>query len=143
MEFVETPSFWCPHVGQAACTNFSLQTVELRPLESREIFPFHFFLSPFPFFTSLRTVFTFSLLFSFLLFLLFFFPLLASYLIFPSHFLIFYFDISPFWSTPLIGSKEAISSPISSCHLCGPHFSFFFFYYLFLFYDITLPCGSL
>ena len=47
MKFVETPSFWCPHIDRAACTNFSLRTVELRPSESREILNFSFLLSLF------------------------------------------------------------------------------------------------
>ena len=131
MEFVKTPTFWCPHVDQAACTNFSLRTVKLRPLKSREIFPFPFLLSHFPSFPSLRIVFLF--------------PFLVSHLIFPSHFLIFSFGISPpFWSTPLIRSKEAISSPLpSSYHLCGLHISFHFPYFLILFYYITHLRGSL
>ena len=93
MEFVKTPTFWCPLVDQAACTNFNLLTIELRPPEIREIFPFPFLLSHFPLFPSLRTVFPFSLLFSFLLFLLFFFlfSFLISFspLIFSSFLLVF------------------------------------------------------
>ena len=92
MEFVETPTFWYSHVDRAACTNFSLRTIELRPSESREILPFPFSLSfPFPF-LSLRTV---SFLFVFFpLFLLFFpFLFLFSHLIFSSFLFLFSFGI--------------------------------------------------
>ena len=115
MEVVETPTFWCPHVEHAACTNFSPRTVKLRPPESREIFPFPFssfsfsFLSPYEFFSFLFFSFSPSLLF-----FPFCFPFL--FLIFPliplsisPHFL---FALSPpFWSTPHIRTKREISSP--------------------------------
>ena len=91
MEFVETPSFWCPHVGCAACTNFRTQTVELRPPENLEIFPFCFLLSHFPFFflslstnsSPLRILF----LLSFFLFFPFFASLFFSFSFLSSHFL--------------------------------------------------------
>ena len=97
MEFVETPSFWCPHVDRTTCTNFSTRTVEFRPSEGREILPFSFSFS-FPFlffffsfspFLFLRTLFFLCFFLSFLSFLLFF-PLtqrilFGSYLISLSH----------------------------------------------------------
>ena len=49
MEFVETPSFWYPHVDRAACTNFSTETVKLRSSRCREILHFFSFILPFSF----------------------------------------------------------------------------------------------
>ena len=95
MEVVETPTFWCPRVERAACTNFSPRTVELRPPESREIFPFLFLLSPFSFLPlyELFFFFLFVFCFSFLFFpfcfsFLFLIPLFnfSSLLAFLSHF---------------------------------------------------------
>ena len=76
MEFVETPSFWCPHVDRAACNNFRTRTVELQPSENRAIFPFPFllpflslFFSPFLSTNSFPLVSFFPFLFAFLFFL--------------------------------------------------------------------------
>ena len=92
MEFVETPTFWCPHVDRAACTNFSPRTVELQPSESRKIFPFPFILSHFPFLFSLRIAFPFLFISSFL-----FFPLLFySFSLFSSHFPFIFSSFYPF-----------------------------------------------
>ena len=74
MEFVETPTFWCPHVDRAACTNFSPRTVELRPPESQEILSFPF--SPFLF----LFLFSFPLLFPFLPLRILFVPFLSFFL---------------------------------------------------------------
>ena len=95
MEFVETPTFWCPHVDPTACSNFSPRTVEPRPPESREIFPFPFSSFSFSSLFSLRILFflflfffpffpfCFSILFSFLLsfspFLFHFLSLFGTY----------------------------------------------------------------
>ena len=117
MEVVETPTFWCPHVESAAYTNFSHRTVELRPPESRKIFPFLFFLSPFPFispyeFFSFLFVFFFSFS-SFLSFLLSF-----SFSHFSSH---SPFNFSPFLShfvghCRMVQEKEIpFSLPQSKC----------------------------
>ena len=105
MEFVEIPSFWCPHIDRAACTNFSLRTVELRPSESRKILNFSFLLSPFlshELFLFVPPSFPFSLL-------LFFSPLLG------------------FALTELVKGGNFL--PLSSCHLCGPCFSSLFPYF--------------
>ena len=94
MEVVETPTFWCPHVERAACTNFSPRTVELRPPESREIFPFPFSSFSFSFPFSLRTFF-------FFLFVFFFsFPYFLSFFLFFSfsHFISFPFHFLPIFS---------------------------------------------
>ena len=103
MEFVETPTFWCPHVDRAACTNFRPRTVELRPSESREIFPFTFLLSPFPSF-SLYEPFSF-----------FFF--LSSFPLFPFCFSILF----------LFSHLISLSFSLLICHffsLLGAHHSF-------------------
>ena len=105
MEFVETPSFWCPHIDHAACTNFSLRTVELRPSESREILNFSFLLSPFlshELFLFVPPSFPFSLL-------LFFSPPLG------------------FALTELVKGGNFL--PLSSYHSCGPCFSSLFPYF--------------
>ena len=140
MEFVETPSFWCPHVDRAACTNFSLWTVELRPLKNREILPFSFSLSfPFPF-LSLPffptncfsfPFFSFVFLFSFS-FLLFFF---SSHFLFISspNFLLSLGISLPFPSFLTIWVTEGNFLLIASYHLCGSHISFHFPYFLILF----------
>ena len=138
MEFVETPTFWCPHVDPAACTNFSPRTFERRPPETQEIFLFPFLLSPFPPF-SLYGFFPF---FSFLPFLPFFsfFSFLIS---FPFHFssfsLLLFVIFSPFLEKALIRSNEAISSsfPLPIC--VANTFPFFFFLYL---YDIITHMAS-
>ena len=84
MDFVETPSFWCPHVGRFVCTNFSTRTVELRPSERREIFNFLSLLFiPFPF--SFLPSFSFPLSF---------YKLLSSMNSFSSFFLFFPFCFS-------------------------------------------------
>ena len=79
MEFVETPTFWCPHVDPTACTNFSTRTVERQPPETWEIFLFPFLPSPFPSF-SLYGFFPFFFLLSFL-----FLPFCFSILFLFSH----------------------------------------------------------
>ena len=138
MEFVETPTFWCPHVDRTACTNFSPRTVELRPFESREIFPFPspFLIFLFPF--SMNYFSFFSLCFlssfpSFLSFLLFFsFSHFSSH--FPFHFL-FSFGISlPFgWSLTVWVKRRKFPSHflkpnvwLSNFHL----YSYFFISFL-------------
>ena len=86
MEFVETPSFWYPHVDRAACTNFSTRTVELRPSERREILPFLSLISfPFPFSFLLSFPFSFPFLHEFFLFFSFSHPFFFSF--FSSHFI--------------------------------------------------------
>ena len=110
MEFVETPSFWCPHIDRAACNNFSTRTVELRPTNRREILPFSFS----SFLSFLRTPFSFFVFFVFFPFFFssstnsFLFPLtqrilFGSYLIssfssfFSSHFLFSFGNFSFLW----------------------------------------------
>ena len=122
MEFVETPTFWCPHVDPTACSNFSPQTVEPRPPESGETFLFPFLLSPFSSLFSQRTIPLFVSLFPFISFLFAF----LFFSIFSSHFLlIFSFPLvifSPFLEQPLIRSKGENFLPISSNQRCGYHF---------------------
>ena len=139
MEFVETPTFWCPHVDRAACTNFNLHTVKLRPPESREIFPFPFLLSHFPSF-SLYELFSFLFLSSFPFYpfcfsILFLFSHLIS-LSFSPLFLLSLCIFSSFWSTPLIRSKEEISSPFPLTIYVAIKFPSLFLISLFPFYDI-------
>ena len=146
MEFIETPSFWCPHVDRAACTNFSTRTVELQPSEHQEIllffpFPFPFiFLSFSPFLPFLRTPFSFLYeFFSFFASFFLFFPFFIFSFFFSS-FILLIFSFS-FISSQFLFSFGIFSSfffiidrlvkggsflPFSSCHLCGPQFSFLF-----------------
>ena len=144
MEFVKTPSFWCPHIDRAVCTNFSTRTVKLRPSEHQEILPFsfsfpflfsvlffRFFLSSlyefFLFFLCLRILFVLSL-FPFLSFLAFLFLNISSHFIFSSFlFLVLFFSYSLFFGifSPLWGILDRMVKggnflPLSSCHLCGP-----------------------
>ena len=152
MELVETSSFWCPHVGRAACNKFSTQTVELRPLERREILLFlSLIFFPFPF--SFLPSFSFPLSFyeflffflSFLFFLIFSFSLsfLSSHFLstnsFP--FLLFFFSLFLFlfvfiFSSSLICidrmSKEAISSSLPHSTCVVHTFPSFIPYFLFL-----------
>ena len=81
MEFVETPSFWYPHVDNVACTNFSTQIVKLRPSECRKILHFPFLSFLLHFFFSLYELFFLSFFLSFFFFL---FHLLLSSLSFGS-----------------------------------------------------------
>ena len=135
MEFVETPSFWYPHVDHVADTNVSTRTVELRPSKRQEIL--HFFLFPFLFsFPSLSTnSFFFPLRILFFLLLSFFSFLFCFSLFFSHHFsfsflfshFIFSFGIfSFFWIIIDRLVKGGSFLPLSSCHLCGPQFSFIF-----------------
>ena len=101
MEFVETPTFWCPHVDRAACNNFSTWIVELRPSERLEILHFFFSFSlsfPFPFlFYELFFPWTVFFLFSFFISFFFFFSFFSfSHLIFPSllFFVLIFFSFS-------------------------------------------------
>ena len=103
MEFVKTPSFWFPHVSHAACTNFSLRTIELRPSKSREILHFPFFLflrffSPFLLFPSLflQT----PLLYEFFSFLCSFLSFCFSLFLFLISF--FSFSLYEFFSFPFV-----------------------------------------
>ena len=145
MKFVETPTFWCPHVDRAACTNFSPRTVELRPPESREILPF-----PFSHFFSFL-LFSFPLLFPFLplrilfvsLFPFFFSFFSFSHLIFPSFFLLISFPfffaflfLSLFGSPWSIRSREEASSPFLMPFVWP---SFFFPYFLISFFMTSYP----
>ena len=138
MEVVETPTFWCPHVERAACTNFSPRTVELRPPKSRKIFPFPFssFSFSLPFF--LRTVFFFSFsLFSFSHFLLFFRFFFSFLFLISSH---FPFIFSPFslpfgWAFPY-GSREGNSLLPSSIQMNGYLNSILIPYFFIPLYDI-------
>ena len=135
LEFVETPTFCCPHVDPTACSNFSPRTVEPRPLESREIFLFPFLLSPFPPF-SLYERFPFLFLFflSFPSFLLFY-SFLFSHLIFSS-FSPFLWSFSlPFWSNHSFGQKEEISSPFPQTKDVAITFPSLFPYFLNPLYD--------
>ena len=146
MEFVETPTFWCPQVDHAACTNFNLRTVELRSPESQEIFLFPFLLSPFPSF-SLYEPFSFLFLSSFPFFPFFAFLFFFSFLIsFPFHFLLFFLlslcIFSSFWITPLIRSKEEISSPFPLTICVAIKFPSLFLISLFPFYDIINSMGQ-
>ena len=133
MEVVKTPTFWCPHVERVACTNFSLRIVELRPPESREIFPFSFSSFSFSLPFSLRTVFSFSLfsfLFAFLLFFSFSHLISLSFSPFSLHFLLL------FGAHHTSGQKKGNFLPISSNQLCGPQFSISILYFIIPLYDI-------
>ena len=138
MEFVQTPTFWCPHIDRAACTNFNPRTVEFRPPENLEIFPFPFLLSPFPSFSLYESFFLlFFCSFPPFLSFLFFFSFLIS---FPFHFLLIFSFLfaffPPFWSTPLIRSKEEISSPFPLTICVALNFPSLFPYFFISFYDI-------
>ena len=126
MEFVETLTFWCPHVDRVACTNFNLRTVELRQPESREIFPFPFLLSPFPSF-SLYKPFSFLFLSSFP-----FFPFCFSILVLFSHLISLSF--SPIFLLLLEHTTHSVKGgnflPFSSNHLCGHQISLFIPYFI-------------
>ena len=100
MEFVKTPSFYCPHVDRAACTNFSTRIVELQPSEGQEILPFlslSFLLSPFmltlPFpslsFFSVFISYELFFLISLFFFLIFFFLLFFPFCFYPTNSFIF------------------------------------------------------
>ena len=138
MEFVETTTFWCPHVDRAACTNFNPRTVELRPPENREIFPFPFLLSSFPSFSLYESFFLFFLFLSSFPFFSFLF--LFSHLIslsFSPYFSFLFAFSPPFWSTPLIRSKEEISSPFPLTICVALNFPSLFPYFFISFYDIV------
>ena len=126
MEFVETPSFWCPHVDRAACTNFSTQTVELRLSERQEILHFSFFPSFSPFLPTNSFLFLISF-FSFLFAFLFFFSTNSF-----SPFLFGLFSYPPIEIAIDRMSKEETSSPFPFCHMPFPCISFLFLY---LFYS--------
>ena len=134
MEFVKTPSFWCPHVDHAACTNFSTRpsSFDRRSVGKSSIFPFpflfsvFFFVSFFPpstkFFCSFFVYEFFCFLFAFL------FLNISSHFIFSSFlFLLLFFSFSlffgifsPLWSIFDRMVKGGNFLPLSSCHLCGP-----------------------
>ena len=134
MEFVETLSFWCPHVGCVVCTNFSTRTVELRPSERQELLHFLSLLSfpsfsffPFLFFPSLSTnssplriVFLFLSFLSFLI--IFSFPI--SHLIFLLAFLLLFGALLTVWV------KGGNFLPIFSSLMCGHQISFFYSLFL-------------
>ena len=140
MEFIETPTFWCPHLDRAACTNFSSRTVELRPPESWEIlhFPFSHFLSfSFSPFLSFFLFFIYEFfLFLYFLFAFLSFPFLIS---FSHHFFfsfLFLFLFVFFFSYFLdhhgaFGQGKKLPPPFS-CHLCGPNFFFLISLFLFM-----------
>ena len=141
MEFAETPTFWCPHVDRAACTNFSPRTVELRPPESQEIFPFLFspFLSFSFFFSFLLSrilfvptncfllVYLFAFCFSFFSFSHLIFPLFLLLISLPFS-LCFSFSL-PFWSIDRMGQKEEVSSPLPQAKCVAFHFPIFIPYF--------------
>ena len=159
MKFVETPSFWYPHVDRAACTNFSTRTVKLRPSERQKILLFSFssfFSFSFFFFVSSSTN-----SFSFLSFLLFFIPfshfifssflllislpfslLLLSFPFFFFPFFLYKFFLfllafsPPFWIIIDRMVKGGSFLPLSSCHMCGPCFSFLISLFLNSLYSI-------
>ena len=110
MEFVETPTFRCPHVDRATCNNFSTRTVELRSSKRREILHFSFSLS-FPFF------FFVSPFLSFFPFFLYKFFLFLSFFFLPLSFSVF-FVFFPFY--------------LSFLFLLPNEFFFFLFYFFFL-----------
>ena len=140
MEFVETPTSWCPHLDPATCTNFSPRTVKLRLSESREIFHFPFLLSPFPFFLSTNCFpfFLFSFLLSFFYFrfaFLFFFSFL---ILFPFHFLLSLCIFSSFLEHTPHPVEGGNFLPFSSNHLCDYQFSILFPFFFIPLYDIII-----
>ena len=120
------------------CTNFSPRTVELRSPESREILPFPF--SPFFsfsfFFSPFLSFFLFFLneffLFLYFLFAFLSFPFSSHFpIISSSHFSSFFsllFFLSPFLDHHGAFGQGRKLPPPFSCHLCGPHFFFPYFY---------------
>ena len=142
MEFVETPTFWCPHVDRVACNNFSTRTVKLRPSKRLEIllfflFPFLSFYFPF-----LRTLFPtncFLFVCLFVSFFFFFLFLLSShfshhFFFSPSFLLIFSFAFLflPIFGSPWsIRSREEASSPFPHA-ICVALIFFSLFPYFFL-----------
>ena len=135
MEFVKTPTFWCPHVYCAACTNFSPRTVELRLSESWEIFPFPFPLSPFPFSFLYELFFFLFSLFSFLIFsFLSFFSFIIS---FPLSFSLLLWYFSPIWMViDRMGQEEEVSFSFPQAKCVALKFPSLFLISLFPFYDI-------
>ena len=123
MEFVQTPSFWCPDVDRAACNNFSTRTVELRPSEHREILPFFFLIS---FFFSFSTN-------SFIFFASFFLfpltqPIVFGFYLISFFLLIFSFSFlsSHFGSSWTGWSREEASSPFPHATCVVLYFPSFF-----------------
>ena len=161
MEFIKTPSFWCPHVGRAACNNFGTRTIELtvgaprNPPFSFSLFPplppyahtsvsltffiflLYFLLTLFPpFFVFLSFLFLFAFLF-------FSFSFLSSHFLstnfFP--FLLFFFSLFLFlfvflfsssWTCIDRMSKETISSSLPHSTCVVHTFPSFIPYFLFL-----------
>ena len=144
MKFVETPSFWCPHVDRAACNNFSTRTVKLRSSERREILPFFFSY----FLSILRTPFYFFVFFVFFPFLLFFIPF--SHFIFSFLLLILFFSFSllfwhfllPFGAYLTEWSREETSSPFPHATCAVHDFRPYFLISLFPFYCIILHVAN-
>ena len=140
MEVVETPTFWCPHVDRAVCTNFSPQTVQLRPSESREIFFFSFVLSPFPFLSLYGLFFFFSLfsfLFSFFSFLFAFLCFISFLISFLLSFSLLLWSFSPIWIViDRMGQEKEVSFSFPQAKCVALKFPSLFLISLFPFYDI-------
>ena len=102
------------------------------------IFPFSFLIS-FPFyeffFSFLYEFFSFLLL-SFFFFFSSFLLLIFSFSFLSSHFLFSFGIFSSFWIIMDRLVKGGSFLPLSSCHLCGPQFSFFFLNFFISFYCI-------
>ena len=132
MEFVETPTFWCPYVDPLRAQTLVLELSNRdRPKARKPSFSLSFFLFFPPF--SLYELFPFLFLFflSFLSFLLFY-SFIFSHLIFSS-FSPFLWSFSlPFWSNHSFGQKEEISSPFPQTK--GVAITFFLPFLLFLYF---------
>ena len=138
MEFVETPSFWCPHVDRAACTKFSTRTVELRPLKRREILYFSFS-SPF-----LRTLFFPTKCFLFLSLFLFLFSSHFPIISFSPSFLLtfssFWQFLLPFGAYLTEWSREEASYPFPDAICVALNFPSFFFYFFYFIIPHVANC---
>ena len=129
--------FWCPHVDHAVCTNFSTQTVELRPSERHEILHFSFFFSHFLPFLRILIFFPLRILFFFASFFLFFsHHFFSSFSL--SHFFLLIFSFllafSPLFGSSWTGwSREEASSPFPHATCVVLNFPSFFLISLFPF----------
>ena len=142
MEFVETPTFWRPHVDPTACTNFSTRTFERRPPETRENLPFPFLSSPFPSFSLYGFFPFFSFLPSFPFLFAFLFLFLISHLISLSFLLIFSSSLVlflPLFGESSFGQWEEIASSFPQTKMWLSLFPYLFFLFL---YDIITHMAS-
>ena len=147
MEFVETLSFWCPHVDRATCNNFSTQTVGApeNPPFFLFFFPFLFFFFVSPSTNSFSFLSFFSFLYSFFSFhfllissshfsSFFSFAFLISFLFFLSSstnsFCSFWHFLLPFGSSLTDWSRKEASFPFPHATCVVYVFPSLFLYFL-------------